>query len=414
MHMSLALTDFVSRLQLVWNLLLGLMNVAGLLLLLLFMYSCLGVGLFGTMAHGSHLTPTTNFETAPAAMLLLFGASTGEKWHLLMYEVMGDRPGCTNEAQDIDELLRDGPNGCGSPVLGIFFFVSFILAIRVVVMNLIIAIILDGFTYVDDIDSIAQIAKQVNQLRMLWRKSDPQLDGRLPLDTVVNILQEIDEPVGVGGAKRRAALTAMRTLPISDKQQVLIHDLVLFCAKRVYLWLIGGYPSDVSSVRIDPDVLRRWEADRKDRSSSNSHSRDYLVAHAIIANQIGNHWRVKQRLRQEQWQQEQARLENEPNFAKLISSKSMKGKGKGKGKDKRGQEEEPDSPMSPLSPTGRKKRELEDRQWKMLMGSTESDWMREEQARLRESSPHFVRPLSPLPWPPDQASANAYVALETQ
>jgi hypothetical protein len=62
-----------------------LTNVGGLLFLFLFLYSVLGVSLFGAVKHHGALTEHANFSRWSTAFLTLIRMSTGESWHELMY-----------------------------------------------------------------------------------------------------------------------------------------------------------------------------------------------------------------------------------------------------------------------------------------------------------------------------------------
>ena len=63
-----------------------LSNVGSLLFLLIFIYSILGVFMFGEIKLQSDLNVHANFQTFSAAFLTLFRMSTGESWHTIMYD----------------------------------------------------------------------------------------------------------------------------------------------------------------------------------------------------------------------------------------------------------------------------------------------------------------------------------------
>lgn len=65
----------------------ALVNVGGLLLLFLYLYSILGVSLFADVMLQSTYDGNANFKTFWRAFLLLFRASTGEAWNSIMYDL---------------------------------------------------------------------------------------------------------------------------------------------------------------------------------------------------------------------------------------------------------------------------------------------------------------------------------------
>lgn len=59
-------------------------NIGSLLLLLVLIYSILGVQLFANVMHNGELAGHSTFETVGDAFLTLIRVSTGGKWNLLL------------------------------------------------------------------------------------------------------------------------------------------------------------------------------------------------------------------------------------------------------------------------------------------------------------------------------------------
>ena len=62
----------------------SLANIGGLLLLFIFMYSILGMILFGTVKRNGQLNDYINFENFNNAYLTLFVVATGDSWNSIM------------------------------------------------------------------------------------------------------------------------------------------------------------------------------------------------------------------------------------------------------------------------------------------------------------------------------------------
>ena len=78
-------------------------------------------------------------------MLTLFRMSTGEDWQEIMYDCARKRSilfQCVDN-QAYEEQQRDGINGCGTPIAYIYF-ISYMLVVSLIFLNLFIAIILEG------------------------------------------------------------------------------------------------------------------------------------------------------------------------------------------------------------------------------------------------------------------------------
>lgn len=68
----------------------ALINIAGLFLIVLAMYSLLGMQLFGTVADGELIGVEVSFCSFTASMLALFRCATGEGWNTIMHDAMYD------------------------------------------------------------------------------------------------------------------------------------------------------------------------------------------------------------------------------------------------------------------------------------------------------------------------------------
>jgi hypothetical protein len=66
-------------------------NIGALLLLLLYMFSVLGVFLFAEVQLQDNLDDHANFQSFGIAFLTLFRCSTGENWNALMLDTMRQR-----------------------------------------------------------------------------------------------------------------------------------------------------------------------------------------------------------------------------------------------------------------------------------------------------------------------------------
>ena len=68
------------------------MNVVGLVFLVFFIYSILGVFLFKDVTEGRIFNQFTSFSKFGVAMITLFRCATGEDWHLIMQDMSVQSP----------------------------------------------------------------------------------------------------------------------------------------------------------------------------------------------------------------------------------------------------------------------------------------------------------------------------------
>eukprot|EP00418_Pyrodinium_bahamense_P099289 CAMPEP_0179027558 /NCGR_PEP_ID=MMETSP0796-20121207/9098_1 /TAXON_ID=73915 /ORGANISM="Pyrodinium bahamense, Strain pbaha01" /LENGTH=1012 /DNA_ID=CAMNT_0020723685 /DNA_START=8 /DNA_END=3046 /DNA_ORIENTATION=+ len=185
-------------------------NVLMILLLLLILYSILGVNLFATVKHSETLNIHGNFMDFGWAFITLFRTVTGEAWNSIMHDLLkGEwefyREGTwcapdeffdtsTEESFGImkSKCLLDTPNGCmqtlwGWNVLPAVFWVTYILFIQLLVMNLVIAVILEGY----EDGKKSPESEIIDLCIVVWEKYDSDHKMTLPLPQALGFINEV-------------------------------------------------------------------------------------------------------------------------------------------------------------------------------------------------------------------------------
>lgn len=144
----------------------SLVNIGALLFLMYFIYSIMGMQLFAKVKYGSYLSAQANFQSFESAMLTLIRSSTGENWNGIMYDCMRTTD-CVNDPEYSAVVcgFSSSPdcipiNGCGTP-FALVYFTSFTLLVTFVLLNVFIAVILEGFSNEKDIESSALTEEEV-------------------------------------------------------------------------------------------------------------------------------------------------------------------------------------------------------------------------------------------------------------
>ena len=110
----------------------SLFNVFILLMLIFFIMAVLGNTMFSQVTEGNVIDDYKNFANFHQSFSLLFSISTGEDWNRIMYDTMNVGPGCVPGKT------------CGSPIAPVFFL-SFIMIVSNIMLNLFILVILQQF-----------------------------------------------------------------------------------------------------------------------------------------------------------------------------------------------------------------------------------------------------------------------------
>ena len=127
----------------------ALSNVGGLLMLLIYIYSVLGMNLFAHVKINGHLHKILNFQNIFTSFLTLIRAATGENFHEVMWAI-GRNTSITYQCIQHPEFHHYESNGyetvgCGHAILAILYFGTYILIVALIFLNLFIAIILQGY-----------------------------------------------------------------------------------------------------------------------------------------------------------------------------------------------------------------------------------------------------------------------------
>ena len=124
-------------------------NVSSLLLLFYFIFSIIGMNLFGDVPlDGDFYNRHSNFRDVGNGILLLFRCTTGESWNGIM-----------------DDLII--AKGHGTPEA---FFVAFVVGGTMILANVLVAVILDNFTDLMNSDNAIIQKEDIRQFAIEWGK----------------------------------------------------------------------------------------------------------------------------------------------------------------------------------------------------------------------------------------------------
>uniref|UniRef100_A0A7S2IXR0 Sodium channel protein n=1 Tax=Haptolina brevifila TaxID=156173 RepID=A0A7S2IXR0_9EUKA len=168
----------------------ALINVSCLLGLVIFMYAVLGLNLFTFVMPGEALADGRDFVTFSNACLTLFQCLTGDGWSELMDDAM------VNEERGCDPSAGD----CGTP-LALPYFISFIVIGTFVFLNLVVAVILENFTSLGNVNPDLVSTNDITEFKEAWGRYDPDADGMIPAKVLPELVLGLPPPLGIQGTK---------------------------------------------------------------------------------------------------------------------------------------------------------------------------------------------------------------------
>lgn len=258
----------------------GMASLGLLLMLLIFMFSIIGMSQFALVDIGpaSEMSNHVNFQTFGAAFLTLVRCSTGEAWNSIMFD-SSQSYSILNQCEkdeDYAQIVREGrdpndpygPKGCGNG-FAIAFHLLFQVIVSQVFLNLFIAIIIDAFFGQTDLAAMPVKEKSIEDYQRIWSKFDRDATGFIKVSDLGRLLQELakSDPTE-GGAlipfKKRIAnneefrnrqiiLFAIPTYQIQKK--VMFYDvLIRLCFQSVKLYF---EQKDVKKMQKQLQVLKK-------------------------------------------------------------------------------------------------------------------------------------------------------------
>ena len=124
----------------------SLANIGGLLLLFIFIYSVLGMLLFGEVKRNGLMSDHINFENFLNSFITLFIAATGDSWDAMMGDFATVRKTsnqCIKEPSYQDYVDNGFQTvGCSNVGLSFAYFISYTFVVNLIFLKIFIAIIL--------------------------------------------------------------------------------------------------------------------------------------------------------------------------------------------------------------------------------------------------------------------------------
>ena len=270
-------------------------NVGSVLFLFFFIFAVLGMNLFGKVRFSSGgLHRYANFEQFGFSMLTLFRMATGEAWNGIMHDTMIVTDCILVQDPSTGELSyvdQDDPgwssldekyytNQCSPhPLISIVYFCFFILLCAFVMLNLVIAVILDNFESSSK-DSECPVSKHDLQTFVtVWSREDPFASYYIPSVKLEKVVLSIQAPLGAKGMGRKAA---------KEKCQLIIMtcDIPNHGGKLHFLEVLHALAGRVAGTDLpkeEEEKIRDKIADRLPTFGEGKGAPKYTAAHVHAA-----------------------------------------------------------------------------------------------------------------------------------
>uniref|UniRef100_A0A0X3PIX2 Sodium leak channel non-selective protein n=5 Tax=Schistocephalus solidus TaxID=70667 RepID=A0A0X3PIX2_SCHSO len=203
------------------------------MVVLMLVYALMGVVLFGSVKFGDNLGRHANFHNAFRATILLSRIITGEDWNKIMHDCMIQPPFCK-----LRETFWE--TNCGNAQASLAYFCSFYVIITYVMLNVLVAIIMENFSlfYSNDEDAIMSYS-DIRNFQQAWNIIDVHRKGVVKAYYVRFLLRLIPrDRVGFDLSKKRdkqlfkEMCYEVETLRGGRDKDVSFHDVLMVLAYR--------------------------------------------------------------------------------------------------------------------------------------------------------------------------------------
>jgi len=229
-------------------------------------------------------------------MMTLLRCVTGESYNGLMHDAMitekGSAPGRCSDA--------DGT--CGSPVAAVIFFISFFILESLVMLNLIVAVVLEAFADEEAAQEMKLPGAAMEQFIEAWKDLDHEASNFIDTKNLKTLLEGIDCPHGFADWKEKygreptahEVTDRLVSLAIPDRSGRINFYDVLEALGRVALGNIA-LPAGSSAER----ALRSKYADvLKSTGLHNSDVSSYSSYHIFFVTRVQKRFRRRRAQRQ--------------------------------------------------------------------------------------------------------------------
>ncbi|KAL4124034.1 hypothetical protein PRIC2_009876 [Phytophthora ramorum] len=250
----------------------GLSNITSILFLMLFIYSTMGVQIFAKVALSDNIDSHANFQDFGNGFLFLLRAATGEAWNSCMHDLASSTAGCVDDPPYDPNMCGfntfDGCvplNGCGNPI-AYAFFCTFTLLVTYVMLNLTIAVILEGFSLSHEDEEPLFEPEILDEFQTKWAEIDPKATGFVKVDKMLLLVNLLRPPLGKHGVPFDMAhffkYMCQLKVPLYEDEYVHFRDVLLAMTRemvKLNAGTISDMPADQDTNAGVPGAKRRIE-----------------------------------------------------------------------------------------------------------------------------------------------------------
>ncbi len=174
----------------------ALVNIGCIVFLFMFIFSCIAMNLFANIKLQENLNEDANFQTFFRSFNTLWRVATGESYNAIMHDCQIREPYC----DPFKGGAVDPHSGnCGYREVSPIMFCIVLIFINYMLLNLLIAVILDNFTETQSLSDNAITDEHFRSFDQAWNRFDEDGSGVIPAHLIPALLNRVRYPLGLRG-----------------------------------------------------------------------------------------------------------------------------------------------------------------------------------------------------------------------
>ncbi|XP_048366610.1 sodium channel protein type 5 subunit alpha-like isoform X2 [Sphaerodactylus townsendi] len=206
----------------------ALFNIGLMLFLVMFIYAIFGMANFAYVKKEHGIDDMFNFQTFANSMLCLFQITTSAGWDGLLNPILNTGP---PYCDPYGNHTHSSKGDCGSPAVGILFFVTYIIISFLIVVNMYIAIILENFSVATEESTEPLSEDDFDMFYEIWERFDPEATQFIEYKALSNFADTLSEPLRI--AKPNTIKLIAMDLPMVSGDRIHCLDILFAFTKRV-------------------------------------------------------------------------------------------------------------------------------------------------------------------------------------
>ncbi|POI26326.1 hypothetical protein CIB84_009924, partial [Bambusicola thoracicus] len=202
----------------------SLFNIGLLLFLVMFIYAIVGMTNFACLGWEGGINNLFNFQTFDSSILCLFQITTSAGWDGLLSPVLKESETCAPN-------VPQNNSSCRNKVVGITYFVSYVIISFLIVVNMYIAVILENFSVATEESADPLSEDDFDMFYETWGNFDPEATQFIEYSALSDFADALAEPLRI--PKPNTIQLISMDLPIVSGDKIHCLDILLAFTKRV-------------------------------------------------------------------------------------------------------------------------------------------------------------------------------------